>query len=166
MISQRCFLQELCNKYGDFKVARAWRDSEGTPHWTTHRSVLDCWHSDDGLRFLDTVNNRTILPCEIVLDLDTTPSLLLFHQLCDFLEKEYGFAYLAYTSGSRGFHVHIIDGALLDCTTRLRQEMRKILIQKTGCDLLKQSEKVMIALENAPHWKTGQPKTLLRRYPL
>ena len=34
-----------------------------------------------------------------------------------------------------------------------------------GTDLQKNSEKVMIAIENVPHWKTGKIKTLIRSCP-
>lgn len=157
------YLQYLCNKYGDFKVAIAGKGKDGQMFWTKHRSVLECWESEQGIWFLSQANNRQILEPEIVLDMDDNPNEQSLNEICDFLEN-LNVHYKAYFTGSRGFHVHIIDPELALFDKREREAIRAWLIKKTGCDLMKAHE-VMIALEDAPHWKTGNPKTLMRSYP-
>src|SRR3990167_9073 len=154
--TQREFLQTLCNSLGDFKVARARLDPDGTPRCPPHRSVLDCWHSDDGLRFLDTVNNRQILPCEIIIDIDESPSITKAMLVIDRLNT-HGIRWKLYATGSRGYHLHVWIKDLLLLTPDERTIIRLKLLRNIGAglDLQKTTERVMIALEGAPHWKTG-----------
>lgn len=154
-------LQDLCNKYGDFRVCIATRQPDGSILWSKHRSVLDCWHSQEGLDFLRRANNRTILRPEIVLDLDENPTKKALNKICDDLDI-YGARYKAYFSGSRGFHVHILVPELVFLPRTSREGLRAFLIRKYGADFIKKSERVMIALENVAHYKTGQQKELVR----
>lgn len=160
------YLQYLCNKYGDFKVARAWRNNKGEMQWSKHRSIMECWESEWGLEWLKTVNNRQILNAEIVIDLDENPTIEKVNWICDLLEGM-GEHYKAYKTGSKGYHIHIWSDifATFDINTRrlMRNKMLKVIGR--GLDVQKNSEKVMIAIENAPHWKTGNKKELIRSYP-
>lgn len=156
------YLQNKCNQLGDFKVALAWKDLEGNIHWTRHRSVLECWQSEEGLKFLALANNRTIFRCEVVLDLDNEPTIEKLNFICDNLEK-YGFQYEAYFTGSRGYHVHLIIPELIFCSEEYRRQIRIFLIKKFDCDLMKASDNVMIAIPEVSHWKNGNKKVLLRR---
>lgn len=158
------YLQTLCNKYGDFKIARAWKDSKGEMHWSKHHSVMELWESEQGINFLQTANNRQILPVEMVIDLDDHPTLERANYICDLLEKAQAH-YEAYFTGSKGYHIHIWDHDLLALSQKQREKVRALLCAITGADMMKKSDKVMIALENAPHWKTGNKKQLLRHYP-
>lgn len=152
------YLQDLCNRYGDFKVAIAGRKDDGRMYWTKHHTVMELWHDDDGLTFLQAANNRQILPAEIVLDLDDSPSEQRLKEICTVLDL-LGCRWRAYFTGSRGFHVHVWDVEL--AKESHRQDIRRFLIKKLGCDCMKASDAVLIALEGAPHWKTGNPKTLV-----
>ena len=158
------YLQELCNKYGDFRVARTWKNSDGSYGWSKHVSVLACWHTDEGLRFLTKVNNRTSLPCEIFLDIDKENSLQRMHAICDALEYIYHFPYRAYESGSSGHHIHILIKELALQPKWYREQLREFFIRKFDCDVMKKSESAMLALEGVPHWRTGRIKKLLRWY--
>lgn len=157
------YLQNLCNKYGDFKVARAWRNEEGEMLWSKHRSVMEVWETEWGINWLATVNNRQILPCEVVLDFDNNPTLNEINKICDELEKRQE-KYEAYFTGSKGYHIHIMDNTLLELPKHKRELIKELFIKSLGADLMKKND-VMIALENAPHWKTGRKKTLIRRWP-
>ena len=53
--------------------------------------------------FFSRVNNRTILPCEVVLDGESMDS---YQAVIELLNLK-GWGYYAYETGSRGFHVHI-----------------------------------------------------------
>jgi len=156
-------LQDMCNTYGDFKVAIANKTEDGDMRWTKHKSVMECWETETGVWFLGKANNRQIFQCELVLDLDKDPSLEKLNKICDFLESERTH-FKAYFTGSKGYHIHIINAEFLNMDTRLAEQVKSFLIRMFDCDILKSSSKVMIALENVPHWKTGKSKTLLRFY--
>lgn len=155
------YLTMLCNKYGDFKVARGDQRDKDKPKWTKHQSVLGLWHSEKGMESLSKMNVRQILPCEIVLDMDNDVSEKKLNEICDALEK-CGFPYKAYFTGSKGYHIHIFDNDLVSYSEQSRQKIRHFLISKFGCDMMKASEKTMIALEDVPHFKTGNPKRIVR----
>jgi len=164
MKSNRLWLQQLCNKFGDFKVAKSWKEN-GKICWSKHRSVMKCWESERGLNFLDVVNHRQIMPAEIVIDIDEKPTLKRFNGLCDFLDimkiKYYG-----YDTGSKGYHIHIWDKKLT--TSRFsKKELRQTILQdiiKIKVDMQLKSGNHMVAIENMPHWKTGNKKRLLRKW--
>lgn len=158
--SKTLYLQTLCNELGDFKTAISWKDKDGNIQWSKHRSVLECWHSEEGLLFLERVNNRTSLPCEVFLDMDEEPTLEKANAICDFLES-LEFDYDLFFSGSRGFHCHVLIPELILRPERA-SELREILIEHTKCELLKKSSGSMLALEHCPHWKTGKEKTWIR----
>ena len=154
------YLQTLCNRYGDFKVAEAWKDKAGDIHWTKHHSVLECWHSNEGIEFLGKVNNRTMLNPEIVLDIDDNPEINLPKILKELDKLNY--YYKVFFSGSKGYHIHLIFYDLQNYTRNFRENLRMFFINKFGCDTMKKSDKSMIALEYAPHWKTGVIKKLIK----
>jgi len=155
------YLQDLCNRWGDFRVTCTYKRQDGSKGFCSWRGVLDCWHSDEGLRFLSRVDNREILPCEIVLDVDERISEEYVHWICENIE-DYHFQYIAYFTGSRGFHIHIYVKELAFHSRYERENIRSFLIQKFGCDGMKKSDKCMIAMEDCPHWKTGIKKTMVR----
>lgn len=158
-------LQTLCNKYGSFKVARAFLKKDGEMIWSKHREVLECWESEKGIEWLGLVNNRQILPCEIVFDLDYNPTLEQVNHICDKLDA-LDENYIAYFTGSKGYHIHIKDRMLALMDKHNKEKYRLKLMKacsNIGADLHKKSENVMIALEDAPHWKTGKLKTEIRR---
>ncbi len=98
--------------------------------------------------FFSRVNNRTILPCEVVLDGESMDS---YQAVIELLNLK-GWGYYAYETGSRGFHVHIFfEGDLSS------QEKSKI-IAEFGTDPQKANPRTMIALESCGHWKTGRAK--------
>jgi len=155
------YLQELCNRYGDFKIAWSFDSSQGMI-WTKHRSVLECWHSDKGLWFLKNANHRNILNCEIVLDKDEGDNMLKWLlDTCSVLDS-LSYPYRAYQTGSKGYHIHILTTELALCNRFNREQIREVVIDRFGCDLMKKSDSTMIAIEDNPHWKTGNMKLLIR----
>lgn len=154
-------LIQLSNKYGDFKVAIGDQRDKDKPKWTKHQSVQKLWQSDKGMEFLGNANCRQILPYEIVLDMDDDVSEKKLNEICDGLDA-YGFSYKAYFTGSKGYHIHIFDDVLKKYEKVTRQKIRHYLISKFGCDTQKASENTMIALEDTPHFKTGNVKSMVR----
>ena len=158
------YLQEMCNKYGDFKVAISRKQKDGTVSWTKHHSVMELWEKGEkGRWFLANANHRQLLPIEIVLDLDENPTLEQMNNICEELEKS-GWRYQAYFTGSRGYHIHIQNNKLFSLNKRLKEQYRLNIILEYRADCHKKND-VMIAIENTSHWKTGKVKTLLRQYP-
>ena len=154
-------LQTLCNKYGSFKVARAFLKKDGEMVWSKHREVLECWESEKGIEWLGLVNNRQILPCEIVLDLDNNPTIQLLNNICDKLDALEE-NYIAYFTGSKGYHIHMKHKSFNLMSKTQKEQYRQKFLSAFGADMHKKNE-VMIALEDAPHWKTGKLKTEIRR---
>lgn len=159
------FLEHLANKYGDFKIAKMFRDKEGEVHSSKHKSVFECNFNNDKLLY--EANNRQILESEIVIDIDPpkgeTPEKTRrrFESTCKFLNRK-DIEYRAYSTGSRGYHIHIIYPDLLTINNYIRTQLRQqILGQFKGYDLSKSSNNVMIALEFSTHFKTGKTKTLI-----
>ena len=166
-MEQREYLQELCNRYGDFKVARTWKDTEGNHHWSKHRSVLVCWETEEGLQFLDCVNHRQILQNEIIIDLDNKPSEKKFNKVCDAIQKS-TCDYAAYSAG-RGYHIHMLIPSKWIHLARMvglsLDSFRERRIKMFQGDKAKIHTNTMIALEGVPHWKTGAIKKLIRGKP-
>ena len=102
-------------------------------------------------KFLEKANNRTILPCEVVIDLEEKEK---FPETLEKIKRDFKF-YSAYETGSRGYHIHLFfDG-------KLTSEGKKGIVKKYGGDIQKASERTMIALENCPHYKTGKIKKVI-----
>ena len=154
------FLIKLCNKYENFKVAFAFKKGDKIV-FSKHKQVLELWSSDEGMKFLEKANNRQIFPAEIVLDMDDDVSELRLNSICDDLEK-YGFNYKAYFTGSKGYHIHVFDDELTKYSVQSRRKIKHFLIAKYNCDTQKASENTLIAIEDVPHWKTGNLKKLVR----
>lgn len=158
------YLQEICNKYGDFKVCSVFKDSDGNLNWFKHHSVLDLWGSDYGLYLLQKVNNRTSLEGEIIIDLDGEITGKEVDYKCDILSNM-GLDYDCFFSGSKGYHIHILFKNIYSnkLDKKEREFLRYLFLKKINkADLMKKSESSMIALEFNPHYKTGVVKTWLR----
>ena len=158
------FLKNLMmSGYNDFELAYATLSDEGVPIWSKWRSYMELMFLSDKkkVEFIEKANNRTILKNEIVLDVDENPTIEKFNKICDSLDKR-GYSYKGYFTGSKGYHIHVNDDMLLSFGRVARETMKLNLIRKYGCDEQKAHERCMIALEHAPHWKTGKRKKLLR----
>jgi DNA primase catalytic subunit len=103
-----------------------------------------------------------VLPCEIILDIDDNISEERLNKICDELDH-YGFNYKAYATGSKGYHIHIFDDDLTKYTEKSRYKIRHYLISMFKCDGHMASGNVLIAIENMPHFKTGNVKTVVRK---
>lgn len=159
-MNRTAYLQWLCNKYGDFKVAHKSKDGQ----WSKHFSVLYCWHNLDVQQWrLEIANNRQIFACELVIDLDPNTNETIedmqnkLKEIVKDLRKRQ-VKYKIFFSGSRGYHIHCIIPYLLFMPQNKRTKYRESILRKYNADVAKKSEKTMIALEYAPHWKTGMEK--------
>jgi len=137
---------EKDKQQGNLELAFAFKDEDGNPKFSKWKKYLDC---DDN--FILKANNRTILPNEIIIDIEEPER---FEEILKKVKQDFKF-YEAYKTGSRGYHIDLwFDEALTP-------EEKKAVIERYGADKMKASQRCMIALEFAPHWKTGNPKTLI-----
>ena len=161
------YLQRLCNKYGNFRVAYLkLKDDRDVIH-SKWKNVLECWESEDGIKFLSIANNREPLPNEIFIDLDQETNKetreQTFNLICDFLEKD-KINYIGYKSGSKGYHIHVYYNKLALMNKQEREFVRTHFLKKIieMSDSIKYSDNAMLAIENVPHWKTGNKKIRVR----
>ena len=99
-------------------------------------------------KYFVQINQRQILPNEIVLDIEDPLKLKpIINEL-----KELEFEYHVFETGSRGYHIHLY----FDRDAKV--EEKEAFVKKFDTDIQKCSEKNLIALEYSPHFKTGRMK--------
>jgi hypothetical protein len=161
------WLQERANKAGDFFVATHYPDGR----WSKWVSVMHCWETPSDMWRLATATNMSSRPCDIFIDLDPEEGELVVppSRMWDVVSKlkVYGFyPFEVYWTGSRGYHIHIVEPELCLVEKRIhRERIRKHLMERVGADLMLSSEKHLIAIPNVNHWKSGNPKKLIYKYP-
>jgi len=135
---------EVCGlkKEGDKVIATRWKK------YLDAVSIVDV--NED--HKLDWINNRTIFPFELVLDIEDQKKL---REVKNKIRKACLNNCYIYESGSRGYHIHIFF------RENLTQEIKERWIEYFGADITKAGSRVMIALENCAHWKTGREKKLI-----
>ena len=153
-------LQGLANYTGDFHVSRNFLKNGDIcfGKWSTvlSQNTIKDW------------SHRQILPYEVVLDMDDPLKIDYTFKLVEkWIEKNVFDEIYLFETGSKGVHCHIF--LINDYKThptkvfvRMMNEMQ-ILLEKLGFDVQKSSRNVTIALEFAPHWKSGKQKKLLRK---
>ena len=100
---------------------------------------------------LDWINQRQILPNEIVLDLEHVDKLPAVVIALNELKLNYNI----FATHSHGFHIHLFF------EEELTEMEKEAVIEYFGADIQKSSLKTMIALEFVPHWKSGKIKELI-----
>lgn len=148
------YLDDLQNKYGDFCVSCLYKENgeeKGNKAWLSWLKVRD----DD--KYISKIKHREILKPEIVLDLEDKEK---YSSLIEQLNRE-GYYYKAYSTGSKGYHIHLFFRELNVYDDNERKKVKEFFIKKFGCDIQK-AGKCMIALEGVEHWKgTGKIKELV-----
>jgi len=107
--------------------------------------MIDHSESFEDRKYYEGVNQRQILPNEIVLDIEIPEEL---NPILDTI-KIWGWEKYVFKTGSKGYHIHILfnrDMKVLE---------KEAVVKKLGTDIQKCSEKNLIALEYQPHWRTG-----------
>ena len=145
----------------DFFLCGTFKQKDGEIGFTKWKKYSECIFpiDIDGTadnwkvqKFFEEINQRQILPIEIVLDIEEK------EQIKPIIEKleEWEWEYSIWDTGSRGYHIHIIT------KEEFNQKEKEAIVKKLGTDIQKCSEKCLIALENVPHFKTGRKKTLIK----
>lgn len=157
------YLQELCNKYGDFYITTRFDDDKRTK-WV---SVMQCWENIDrrvngrnGLWHLQKATDMSCPENMIFFDLDEEPIIKNYEKLIKVLDED-NIPYWAYTSGGKGYHIHVVYSFGL-LTKITKQILREKLLSRFKADTHKSSYKHMILIPNEKHRKTGKTKTLIR----
>jgi len=135
----------------DFKLFGAKKDGEKviTTKWYKYSEVIFPLDPNEDYK-IDWINNRQILPNEVVLDYDGGEDIE------DIIKKITidNLTFYAFSTGSRGYHIHIFFRRQLN-----NDEKRKI-IRKYGAEEQKVGA-TSIALEFSKHWKSGRIKKLI-----
>ena len=160
--TKKGFLDEIYykkNKQRDFFVCGTY-EKDGEKRFTKWKKYLDCvaiidvvnWDNDWKDRtYFEQINQRQILPNEIVLDIeDPTQLKPILQKIRDFGWDENEI--IVFETGSRGYHVHLFGDK------DMNEKEKEAIVGRLGADIQKCSEKNLIALENVPHWKTGRLK--------
>jgi len=135
----------------DFFLQYSRKDSIHTK-WEKYSEVCFDFENPRNRWFLEHVNQRQILPNEVVLDLEDKNQLPPITQKL----KAWGLVFYVFATSSRGYHINIFFDRELSESEKLS------IISNFGADLQKSSNKTLIALEFAKHWKSGQTKELMK----
>jgi len=148
------YLDLLFERFGDFYVASLYYKNKSC----SNRFAKWYWYSEiKDSNLVNLINNRTIFDIELVLDLDNKYK---FSDLIKQLNQD-NLNYYAFHSGNKGYHIHLFFPELRDFSAITRKAIKIKLIERYSSDLMKSSEKTMIALEHFPHFRTNRPKQLL-----
>lgn len=147
------YLYYKINKQRDFALCGLYKLPNGevraTKNWTSyHKEVFPIDYNESWK--LNSINQRQILPCEVVLDLETKEGL---NEIIQQLKTEQ-IEHSIYDTGSRGVHINLFFDR------DLTKKEKEAIISKFGGDLQKSAERTMIALEWTEHWKSGKIKEI------
>jgi len=141
---------DIGKQKNDFYLSGMTKDSDGNIRSTKWRKFSEAvFPLDAGDAWkLNRINQRQILPNEVVLDLEERGSI---DWVVDTL-KSWRVIFKVFDTGSRGFHVSAFFNR------DLTPEEKIAVIRYFGADEQKAGKKTMIALEYCPHWKSGKIK--------
>ena len=134
----------------DFKLSGLQRTEQGdkSTKWFKYSEKIMPLDPTEDYK-IKWINQRQILPNEIVIDLEEKNTIKeVLKKL-----KEFGHEnYKIFDTGSRGYHIHLFF------KFELTEKQKAKYIEKLGADVQLSSEKHMINLEYAEHWKSGKIK--------
>jgi len=178
-------VQDIINNLGHPDLEVSGKYPNGS--WLKWKKALSI--SDLHISEWDKYTERTIAPCEVVLDYDDfscvrcgkeTNNLKCQHckhihtklkRKCMIRKKvrliieqldEQNYKYKAYKTGGKGFHIHMIFPELVFLEHNKRRKYKINIIKKFDGELIKASKRVMIMLEGSKHRKTGSRKLLIK----
>lgn len=116
--------------------------------------------------FLQKANARTILKNEIVLDIDQDKNESdeqfterIKNTVKDVMKIKSD--YWGVFESNNGVHIHLFYKGMFKMTEYKRKKFRDFMCKKYKADLQKNSERVTIAMEFAPHWKSKKIKEMI-----
>jgi hypothetical protein len=129
-----------------------------------HSSWMSWWYVRDHPVLIERVNNRLIGWCEIAFDFDPMVDESAFDLAARVVKQvarlraDGAIILGTFSTGSRGYHIHVLMPDLSLCTREQMRQIKLFLLKKYGADLTKGTPRSMIAIELASHFKTGSPK--------
>jgi len=142
---------DLGKQHYDYELCGLQLNEDGSvtsTKWKKYSEVVFPIDIDEQWK-LNHINNRTIFPFEIVLDIEEKEKL---PQVMKKLEEENLKNFKLFETGSRGYHIHVFFNE------NLNEDDKRRYVSYFGADITKAGKRVMIALEYCPHWKTGKIK--------
>jgi hypothetical protein len=123
-------------------------------------------YPDGNKNMIEICNQRTVLPDEVVIDLDgnTTLENGELRKETEYRLNLRGYTYEVWHSGNKGLHYHLFFPELLGLPDLQRKYVKAkflALFKDLKADQQLKSDRVNIQMENAPHRKTFMPKQLL-----
>jgi len=117
------------------------------------------WHHYLDVRynkwFMRHVNHRTILNSECVLDFDGEDAEERYYDAIQYLQGPKTFMIKGWTAYRGTYHIHLYIPELMYLNKEYREKKRLTIITFFDADKQKCSDRCMIAMEYAPHWKRG-----------
>jgi hypothetical protein len=122
-------------------------------------------------RFVENAYHRTLLDCEVMLDIDDTKfkkGKLEFHfktikakseHIFKELKKK-GYHPVMYWTQNKSHHIGFVLSELLDCSEYRRKLAREKIIDEYCCDTMLASNHT-IAIEGSKHYRSGKEKILI-----
>lgn len=142
-------LEYYRKKYGNFDATFA----EKKESWSAWKKYDD-WEPSERT-FL---NVRQIMKNEIVFDCEDEETKNIAIEGI----KEAGFGYVLWFTGSRGYHIHTFFPQLNQVNDEdVLSELKAYYMAKFGSDIKMKEKRRLIAAEYQPHFKSGDPKTLI-----
>lgn len=142
---------DISKQYQDFKLSILKKNKDGSvfsSKWYKYSEC--CFDTQKSPISFEEINNRQILPNEIVLDLENKESLKgVIEKLKKIKEP-----FTVFDTGSRGVHIHIF------CKRQLTNDEKLKIIKKFDGDEQKIGNST-IALEYARHWKSRKIKEMI-----
>lgn len=134
----------------DFRLSSLIKDKEGNPlssKWKKYSELIFPLDYNESWK-IEHINNREILPCEVVIDLENKENIK------EIIKKLKGdeLPFHIFDTHSRGYHIHIFFGQSLTNEEKLK------ITKRYGGDEQKSYQGTSIALELAKHWKSGKIK--------
>jgi len=153
MISKKAYLDYLYYDIGkqncDFMISGLTRTNNGdiSTKWYKYSQKVMPININESYKLM-WVNQRQILPNEIVIDLEEKKTIKdIIIKL-----KKYNQSYKIFDTGSRGYHIHIFYNF------NLTEIQKQKFIKLFGADEQLNSKMHMINLEYSKHWKSGKIK--------
>lgn len=166
-MNKKSWLDYLFYKIGaqeyDYYLCGLKKLSDGTVKSTKWKKYSECVFPIDfdgtcndwkTKKFFKQINQRQILPNEVVLDLETEENITkIIREL-----KTFGCPFYVFSTQSKGSHISLF------MKEELTEKEKFQIIKYFGADEQKASKKTMIALEYVPHWKSNKEKIEVFRY--
>lgn len=162
--NKKCLLDHIYykeSKQFDFWVCGTYKKDK-EKGFTKWKKYLDCVANIDflnlnnnkwkELKYFNSINQRQILPHEIVLDIEEPNQLPKIIKTL----KKWKWDFNLFETGSRGYYIHLFFNR------NLNTNEKESIILRFETDIQKCSDKTLIVLEGCNHWKSGKLKRIIK----